>query len=68
MILIRILVLHCLVYNVKLKALYLKSSENVAADYLSRGKLRLQKTQNYMGRETYPGTQYSVASRKFMGN
>ena len=36
MVLIRKLVLHCLIHNVKLKAVYLKSSKNKIADSLSR--------------------------------
>ena len=41
MVLIRIIVLKCLVENVKLSAKYVKSEDNVFADQLSRGKLHL---------------------------
>ena len=39
MVLIRIIVLKCLVENVKLSAKYVKSEDNIFADQLSRGKL-----------------------------
>ena len=41
MVLIRIIVLKCLVENVKLSAKYVKSEDNIFADQLSRGKLDL---------------------------
>ena len=41
MVLIRIIVLKCLVENVKLSAKYVKSEDNIFADELSRGKFNL---------------------------
>ena len=39
MVLIRLIVLKCLMENVRVFAKYVKSSENVLADHLSRGRM-----------------------------
>ena len=40
MVLIRMLVLHCMVHNVKIRVDYVPSKSNVAADHLSRGSYK----------------------------
>ena len=45
MVLLRVLVLHCLKYNVTMQCIYVKSQDNVLADHLSRGRIDLFKSE-----------------------